>query len=164
MGQHLLASISEVLGDAATPDLLDAWEAAYGQLASLMINTEAGLYAAQLDKPGGWTGWRSFVVKGKVRESDELMSFHLYPVDGGLVAEHVPGQYVSLRLFIPELNLLQPHQYSITSAPNLSHYCISVKREIGGSLLVVICSAANWLMLCKSATALNSARPLVWEQ
>ena len=136
VGQHLLASIGEVLGNAATPELLDAWSAAYWQLANLMISTEATLYAAHAAKAGGWTGWRSFRVKAKVRESDERTSFHLYPADGGLVAEHVPGQYLSLRLFIPELNLLQPHQYRITNAPNSSYYCISVKREIGSGLTV----------------------------
>ena len=133
VGHHLLASISEVLGEAATPELLNAWGAAYNQLARLMIGTEADLYAAQLTKPGGWTGWRSFVVRTKVQESDSITCFHLYPTDGGLVGQHTPGQYVSLRLFLPELQLLQPHQYRITNAPNSSHYCISVKRKSDGN-------------------------------
>ena len=131
VGHHLLASIGEVLGEAATPELLDAWGAAYGQLASLMIDTEAGMYAAQLDKPGGWCGWRSFVIRTKIAESDEHTFMHLYPADGGLVAEHLPGQYLSLRLFLPELDLHQPQQYRILNAPNSSYYCISVKREPG---------------------------------
>lgn len=131
VGHHLLASIGEVLGDAATPELLDAWGAAYGQLASLMIDTEAGLYAAQLNKPGGWTGWRPFVVKAKIAESDEVTAFLLCPADGGPVAEHGPGQYLSVRLFLPELNLLQPRQYRILNEPNRGYYRISVKRETG---------------------------------
>lgn len=129
VGHHLLASIGEVLGDAATPELLDAWGAAYGQLASLMIDIEAGMYAVQLDKPGGWCGWRQFIIRTKIAESDERTFIHLYPADGGLVAEHLPGQYLSLRLFLPELNLRQPQQYRILNAPNSSYYCISVKRE-----------------------------------
>ncbi len=130
VGRHLLASIGEVLGSAATSELLDAWEAAYGQLAALMSGTEADLYAAQADKPGGWTGWRPFVVDAKFQESSEKTFFHLYPVDGGPVADHLPGQYLSLRLFIPELNLLQPCQYRIANAPNQVYYCLSVKRTI----------------------------------
>ena len=132
VGHHLLASISEVLGEAATPELLDAWEAAYNQLARLMIDTEADLYAAQLTKPGGWTGWRLFVINAKIQESDTTTTLHLYPTDGALVAEHVPGQYVSLRLFLPELQLHQPNQYRITNAPNSLYYCISVKRNPEG--------------------------------
>ena len=136
IGRHLLASIGEVLGDAATPELIDAWSAAYGQLATMMIGTEASLYEAQANKPGGWTGWRPFVVNDKIEESDEVTTFHLYPVDGGPVADHLPGQYLSVRLFLPELNLLQPRQYRIVNAPNLSYYCISVKREIGGGRII----------------------------
>ena len=49
VGEQLLASISDVLGEAATPQLLDAWAAAYGQLASLMIGIEAALYAVKAE-------------------------------------------------------------------------------------------------------------------
>ena len=60
VGKHLLASIREVLGEAATDELVDAWAAAYGQLADLLIAEEARLYADSAAKPGGWTGWRAF--------------------------------------------------------------------------------------------------------
>ena len=136
IGRHLLASIGEVLGHTATPELLDAWGAAYTQLAHLMIGTEAALYAAQVAKPGGWTGWRPFVVKNRVEESDVMTSFYLYPADGGPVADHLPGQYLSIRLFLPGLHLLQPRQYPIVNAPNQTHYCISVKQEHGKEKLI----------------------------
>jgi nitric oxide dioxygenase len=131
IGRHLIAAIGEVLGDTATPALLDAWTAAYQQLASLMMGIEAGLYAAQVDKPGGWTGWRPFVVRKRLSESELIQVFHLYPADGGPVADHLPGQYLSVRLLIPESNLLQPRQYGIANAPNGLYYAISVKRETG---------------------------------
>ncbi|MBS0028320.1 NO-inducible flavohemoprotein [Chitinophaga sp. 22321] len=133
VGKHLLASIAEVLGDAATPELLDAWAAAYQQLAAIMSGHEQHLYAAQVSKNAGWTGWKPFLVKQKIKESAEITSFYLYPADGGAVADFVPGQYISLRLFLPELNLLQPRQYSISCAPNGAYYRISVKRETGAS-------------------------------
>ncbi|MBE7174677.1 MAG: nitric oxide dioxygenase, partial [Williamsia sp.] len=132
VGQNLLASISEVLGEAATPELLDAWGAAYNQLARLMMDIETNLYATQLTKLGGWTGWRSFVVQAKIQESDFVTTLHLYPTDGALVAEHIPGQYVSLRVFLPELQLHQPNQYRIVSEPSCTHYAISVKRNAEG--------------------------------
>ena len=56
VGEQLLASISEVLGEAATPQLLDAWAAAYGELASLMIGIEAALYAAIVETPAASVG------------------------------------------------------------------------------------------------------------
>ncbi|UYQ91463.1 NO-inducible flavohemoprotein [Chitinophaga horti] len=131
VGKHLIAAISEVLGEAATPDLLDAWTAAYIQLAGIMSGHESTLYQAQTAKQGGWTGWRPFIVKQKVQESTEITSFYLYPADGGPVADFTPGQYLSVRLFLPEINLLQPRQYSLSAAPNGKYYRISVKKERG---------------------------------
>ncbi|MBE9461352.1 NO-inducible flavohemoprotein [Dyadobacter subterraneus] len=129
VGKHLLASISEVLGEAATPEILDAWEVAYNQLASIMSGHESTLYSKQVQKKGGWSGWKPFIINEKIVESAEITSFHLYPADQGSVADFIPGQYISIRLFIPELNLLQPRQYSISSAPNGEYYRISVKKE-----------------------------------
>jgi len=129
VGRHLIASIAEVLGDAATPAILEAWTVAYNQLAAIMSGYEAELYKKQVDKKGGWTGWRPFIVKNKVEESAEITSFYLYPADGGAIADFIPGQYISVRLFIPQLNLLQPRQYSISSAPGKEYYRISVKKE-----------------------------------
>lgn len=129
VGRHLIASIAEVLGDAATPALLEAWTVAYNQLAALMAGHEQGLYDVQTNQRGGWSGWRPFTIKEKVKESAEITSFYLYPTDGGEVSKYLPGQYISLRLFLPELNLLQPRQYSISCAPNHAYYRISVKRE-----------------------------------
>jgi len=131
VGKHLLASISEVLGDAATEELIAAWAAAYGQLADLLIAEEARLYAESAAKPGGWTGWRAFRVVGKQRESAEITSFYLAPADGGEVPAYRPGQYVSVRVFVPELGLMQPRQYSLSDAPGRDRLRISVKREAG---------------------------------
>ncbi|WP_449440586.1 globin domain-containing protein [Pedobacter steynii] len=58
VGRHLIASIQEVLGDAATPEIVDAWTAAYQQLANLMSGHEAKLYEQKTVQPHGWTGWR----------------------------------------------------------------------------------------------------------
>jgi len=46
VGEHLLGAIKIVLGEAATPEILEAWAAAYGQLAAIMIDREASLYSA----------------------------------------------------------------------------------------------------------------------
>lgn len=134
VGEQLIASIQEVLGEAATTEVIDAWTTAYNQLAELMIGHEAGLYAKQTNRKSGWTGWRPFLVKNKVVESAEITSFYLYPADGGKVAVHQPGQYISVRTFLPQLNLKQARQYSISSAPNSEYYRISVKKEKGPEL------------------------------
>lgn len=45
VGEHLLGAIKTVLGEAATPEVLEAWAAAYDQLADIMIDREKHLYA-----------------------------------------------------------------------------------------------------------------------
>lgn len=135
VGEHLLASIKEVLGDIATEDVIEAWGLAYGQLADLMIGHERSIYTQKSEALGGWIGWKDFVVKRKVDESTEITSFYLYPVEGGAVASHKPGQYLSIQVFLPELQLLQARQYSISSAPNNEYYRISVKKELGNMSL-----------------------------
>jgi nitric oxide dioxygenase len=134
VGKHLLASIQEVLGEGATAELIAAWGAAYGQLAAIMTGVESNLYEKAVAKTGGWTGWRPFQVREKVQESAEITSFYFYPADGGPVAEFQPGQYVSVRMFLPELNLFQPRQYSLSNAPNGTFYRISVKKETGSHI------------------------------
>jgi nitric oxide dioxygenase len=131
VGKHLLASIREVLGEEAAPDsLLNAWAAAYQQLADLLINLENSLYQRAATQPGGWSGWRPFRVVKKQQESTEITSFYLQAADGGALPDFQPGQYVSVQRFIPEWGLSQPRQYSLSDAPGKDWLRISVKREV----------------------------------
>ncbi|SMD01835.1 NO-inducible flavohemoprotein [Pedobacter nyackensis] len=134
VGRHLIASIQEVLGAAATADILDAWTAAYQQLAALMSGHETKLYQHKAAQQDGWTGWRPFFVGKKIEESAEITSFYLHPADGGKVMPHIPGQYISIRVFLPELSLYQSRQYSVSSTPTHEYYRISVKKEKGAQL------------------------------
>jgi len=129
VGKHLLASIKEVLGDAASDELIDAWAAAYQQLADLFIDVESKLYQASVEKAQGWTGWRPFRVRSKVAESEEITSFYLEPTDGGTLPVFKPGQYISVRVFVKETGLYQPRQYSLSQAPNEETLRISIKKE-----------------------------------
>lgn len=131
VGTHLIASIGEVVGKAATPEILDAWTVAFYQLAQIMIDLEKGLYTENAAKPGSWNGWRKFVIKKIVEESAEIKSFYLYPEDGKEIAEFHSGQFISVQVFVEALGLLQPRQYSLSSAFNPEYYRISVKKETG---------------------------------
>src|SRR5690606_23577114 len=52
VGRHLLGAIQETLDDAATPELLSAWEEAYGLLADAFVAEERKLYQAANTEPG----------------------------------------------------------------------------------------------------------------
>lgn len=131
VGRHLLAAIREVLGAAATDELVAAWAEAYGALAQTLITLEQQAYRELTAKQGGWTGWRGFKIMRKQPESDEITSFYLSPADGGALPQFRPGQYISLRIAVPELGYMQPRQYSLSCAPGGRHWRISVKREKG---------------------------------
>ena len=125
MGRYLLDAMKKVLGNAFTPDIRDAWAAAYNQLADLMINREAQLY----QEADGWTDWRDFCISKKIQESSEIASFYLTPRDQKPLPSYLPGQYVSVRLPVPDLQCLQTRQYSLSDAHQPDHYRISVKKE-----------------------------------
>ncbi len=145
VGQHLLASIREVLGEAASDALIDAWAAAYGQLADMLIAQEGQMYTQAATQRGGWSGWRGFKIQRKVPESEEITSFHLVPADGGPLPSYKPGQYVTVRVLVPELGHVQPRQYSLSSAPGGHALRISVKREASQGALAPAGLVSNTL-------------------
>ncbi len=49
VAENLLAAIKDVLGDAATSEILDAWGEAYWFLADILIAKEAELYADEAE-------------------------------------------------------------------------------------------------------------------
>ncbi|PYI24771.1 globin-like protein [Aspergillus violaceofuscus CBS 115571] len=130
VGEHLLVAIKDVLGPAVDEEVLAAWAAAYQELADIFINFEDSLYKQHLRTPGGWVGWRKFFVSEKTSEGEEIVSFYLRPVDRGALPEYHPGQFVSVRCYVPELGSYQPRQYSLSDIPNGQHFRISVKREM----------------------------------
>ena len=131
VGGCLLRAIREVLGaEIATDAVIDAWAAAYQQLADILIGNEEQLYQAKAETPGGWRGARRFRIARKVAESEEISSFHLQPEDGGALMDFLPGQYIGLRLQIEGEEVRR--NYSLSAASNGREYRISVKREPGG--------------------------------
>ncbi|WP_226573877.1 NO-inducible flavohemoprotein [Acuticoccus sediminis] len=127
----LLAAIRDILGEAATDEVIAAWGEAYWFLAEILKAREVVIRDEIRAAEGGWIGWRRFVVDEKIRESSLITSFVLRPEDGGPVLHHKAGQYLTFRLSPPDGSHLK-RNYSISSGPNGEYYRISVKREAGG--------------------------------
>jgi nitric oxide dioxygenase len=131
VGTCLLRAISEVLGEEiATPQVMSAWAAAYGQLADILIGAETSIYDQKEQAPGGWRGAREFIVADKVQESSEIVSFYFEPADKGPILASEPGQYIGMQLFLDGEEIRR--NYSLSSLSNSKHYRISVKREPNG--------------------------------
>lgn len=133
VGRCLLRAIEEVLGkDIATTEVINAWGAAYGQLADILINAEESLYKQKEEADGGWRGTREFRLARRVEESREIVSFYFAPVDGKPVLKAEPGQYIGLRLIIDGVE--HRRNYSLSALCDGGEYRISVKRESGGTV------------------------------
>lgn len=131
VGKYLILTLKQVLGDAATPEIIDAWTAAYKQLAALLIDIEEKLYQA-----GEWRGYRDFVISQKVQESEDVVSLILTPKDGKNVRPGKPGQYIGIK--INDAAKFAENGGSIRREYTVSDMCdgktlrISVKRIPGG--------------------------------
>jgi len=133
VGAALLGAIREVLGaEVATDAVLEAWGAAYGQLAEILIGAEQQVYDANAQADGGWRGERGFKVVGKIVESEEITSFVLAPADGGKLLAFKPGQFTTVVATVDGTE--QRRNYSLSAPPNGETYRISVKREAGGKM------------------------------
>ena len=127
VGEHLLGAIREVLGEAATDNVINAWAEAYQYLADVLIQREAEIYAQHAEQHG-WQGFDEFVVEKKQRESEIITSFYLRPRDGGALPWFEAGQYISVR--VPgDTTRTTMRNYSLSCYPGQPHYRISVKRE-----------------------------------
>ena len=129
VGENLLASISEVLNVPMESELIEAWNVAYTQLANILIEGENARYLAERSTENGWDNWREFEVIKKEKESEEITSFYLKPKDQQPIVAYKAGQYLSIRLFVPELDCKQPRQYTLSHYGLEDCYRISVKRE-----------------------------------
>lgn len=129
VGENLLASIREVLGGAATDDIINAWAAAYGFLADILIGREKQIYDENAKKPGGWEGFKSFRVSRKEKESSNITSVYLVAADGAPLPAFKPGQYITVRVKTPDGQTTM-RNYSLSDKPGQPHFRISVKREL----------------------------------
>ncbi|HYO35828.1 MAG TPA: globin domain-containing protein [Geodermatophilus sp.] len=128
--EHLFWAIADVLGDAITPEVAAAWDEVYWLMAHALINQERGLYSARGVRPE--TVWREWEVAERVDETHDVVTFRVRRIDDHLVRTSLPGQYVTVRVPMPD-GVHQPRQYSLTRADDGENRQFSVKRVRGGA-------------------------------
>ncbi|MDA7503413.1 FAD-binding oxidoreductase [bacterium] len=127
----LLLGVVAVMQSAKV--LIEAWSEYYTFLfaknrfmpRSLSCLTSCGSIQA-------WRGTRRFVVIAKVKETADVMSFYLVPEDGKALPTFSAGQYIMLKLNIPNQKEIVTRCYSLSAGPNENHYRITVKRVADG--------------------------------
>jgi len=144
VGQNLLASIQEVLGEGATDEIIGAWAEAYGFLADILIGREKQIYNENAGKPGGWEGFKDFRIVRKEKESSNITSFYLAAADGAPLPTFKPGQYITVRTMIPQGSTTM-RNYSLSDKPGQEWFRISVKREVPPEANTPGGYVSNWL-------------------
>lgn len=129
VGTCVLHALKETLGDAATDDLLDAWAAAYGNLAQILIDAEQDAY-----KKTAWDDFRSFRVTKIEDECEDVKSIYFTPEDGKKPVLPQRGQYVCIRWMLPNAEFERSREYSVSNHPENGEYRISVRRLEGGKV------------------------------
>lgn len=129
VAENLIWAIGDVLGDAATPEVVKAWGEAYWFLADILIERERSLRDSKSSVPGGWAGWRDFVVDRKVVESDEIVSVYLKPKDEKEVIPYDAGSYIGIRLQVPGEKTTS-RNYTLSKADDGSgEWRVTIKRQ-----------------------------------
>lgn len=128
VGHHLLAAVGEVLGEAVTPEVADAWSEVYWLFATRLVAEESRLYQQAGVDPAH--PLRVYRVVRRTQETEGVVSLVLSPEDGGALPAIAPGQYVSVFVDLPD-GQRQPRQYTVSSTPSTSRLQITVRRSTG---------------------------------
>ena len=118
------------------PALSTGWRNSFIALLEQVRNPDtatgnAGLVRAASPKPA-WAGFRPLRVTSKTRESDDVTSLLLEPIDGRPLSAGLPGQFVALRLRPAPDAPPVLRSYSLSGEPSNPRYRISVKYNAGG--------------------------------
>lgn len=127
---HLFAAIADDLGEAATPEVVEAWTEVYWLMADALIRIERGLYARQANDQV-WSLWR---VVAKEPAGKASMTFRLRPADDTVASEARPGQFVSVRVRLGD-GLRQCRQYTLSQrAADASERVFTSKLDEDGEV------------------------------
>lgn len=125
VGENLLIGIKEVLGDAATPEIMDAWEEYYGEIAQIFIDVENGMY-----QTADWDGFVPFEVVKKDHLSDDIVR---YTVKNDTVEYDLrAGQYITVKVDPTDYPNEALRHYSICSINTDEGLQFAVKKEGAG--------------------------------
>lgn len=126
--EHLFAAIAADLAEVVTPEIAEAWTEVYWLMADALIKLEKNLYAEQANNRM-WMPWR---VVSKEPAGTDSVTFILEPADETPATEAKPGQYVSVKVQLPD-GLRQVRQYSLSDAAGTSRI-FTTKLNDGGEV------------------------------
>ncbi len=132
VGKHLIKAIKEVLGEAATPEIIDAWTEYYGVIADIFIKVEKDMYEA-----ADWEAFKPFKVVDKIKQSEDVTEFIVKPVDGEMPNVQA-GLYITVNIPSIDGEYDAKRHYSISSIDTTKGIHFAVKKEGQGETAGVV--------------------------
>ena len=132
--KYLFEAIAEELADVITAEIAEAWTEVYWLMANALIKIEKGLYAQQANDKM-WMPWQ---VVEKNPAGTGSMTFVLEPADDTPVTAARPGQFVSVKVQLPD-GLRQVRQYSLSAdVDSTDRRVFTTKLDDGGEVSPVL--------------------------
>lgn len=128
VGENLIYAIKKVLGDAATPEIINAWTEAYDEIADVFIQMEKALYENE-----EWHDFKAFKIVRIKQESTHIKSFTVVPVDGMKLSPVTAGQYITVKVKPENETNTALRHYSICSTDISNGLQFAVKRDVAGT-------------------------------
>jgi ferredoxin-NADP reductase/MOSC domain-containing protein YiiM/ferredoxin len=117
------------------PALSKGWQSSFRAMLQqdLQSTTTVGNPGlADEEQAPAWPGFRQMRVSRIHKESDNVTSFVLAPIDGQALPVFPAGQFVVLRLLVDPGKPPVLRSYSLSDLPGADHFRISVKIELNG--------------------------------
>ncbi len=130
--EHLFGAIAADLGDAATPEVVAAWDEVYWLMADALIKIEKGLYSQQAND----VMFAPFRLISKEQVADGVVAFEFEPADDTPMTPSVAGQYISIQVVVKD-GLRQPRQFTLVPS-DPGHRRIVVREDPEGEVSPIL--------------------------
>ena len=117
------------------PALSNGWQSSFQAMLQQDLSSKTTVGNPGLayeDQAPAWPGFRQMRVARIHKESENVTSFVLEPIDGQPIPVSQAGQFVVLRLHLDPDKPPVLRSYSLSDLPAADHFRISVKSELNG--------------------------------
>ncbi len=131
---NFLAATAEVLGDAVTPEVADAWSGALLHVSEFFIELEKARYESTTAMQVNWNTreTREFVVRDVERAARNMTSLYLERADGSPPPIYQPGNYVTLCANPTDEQYFAPRHYTIAAPAPIGNAIRICVRHLQG--------------------------------
>jgi ferredoxin-NADP reductase/MOSC domain-containing protein YiiM len=128
------------------PALSKGWQSSFQAILTQESSpkpAEGNQGLANEEQVPAWPGFRQMRVARIHKESDNVTSLVLEPIDGQPLSVFPAGQFVVLRLHLDPDKPPVLRSYSLSDLPAADHFRISVKSEVNGMGSSFLCNRAR---------------------